>query len=94
VGDVLASLVNFYNPTAIVLGGPLAELNEDLLAGIRSGVYQRALPLATRSLLIETSAAGEGAGAVGATVLALQHVLSPVGLERLVTGGRSSRIRA
>jgi predicted NBD/HSP70 family sugar kinase len=94
VGDVLASLVNFYNPTAIVLGGPLAELNEDLLAGIRSGVYQRALPLATRSLLIETSKAGNGAGAVGATVLALQHVLSPIGLQRLMNSGRSKRTRS
>ncbi|MGF6408423.1 alpha/beta fold hydrolase [Paraburkholderia sp. MM5482-R1] len=39
-----------HNPAAIVLGGRMARISDDLLAGIRAVVYNRALPLATRSL--------------------------------------------
>jgi glucokinase-like ROK family protein len=77
IGEVAASLVSFYNPACIVVGGALAELSEDLLADLRSVVYRRALPLATRSLRIEISHLGGRAGIVGATVLALQEALSP-----------------
>lgn len=80
IGNVLAAVVSFANPGVIVVGGSLAQLDEALLAGIRSGIHNRALPLATRSLQIETSTLGEEAGTVGAVALAQQHVLSPAGL--------------
>lgn len=47
-------LVHMYNPAAIVLGGRMARISDDLLAGVRAVVYRRALPLATRGLLIQT----------------------------------------
>jgi predicted NBD/HSP70 family sugar kinase len=78
--------VNFHNPDVIVLGGRLAELHEDLLAEIRAVVYRRALPLATRSLTIETSTLGARAGVEGGNRLAVQHLLSPAGLGRLLRG--------
>ncbi|MQA02253.1 MAG: ROK family protein [Streptosporangiales bacterium] len=84
IGEVLASLVSFYNPAAIVLGGALAQVSEELLASIRGVVYRRALPLATRNLRMETSRLGPQAGVLGATVLTLQHVLSPAGLATLL----------
>jgi predicted NBD/HSP70 family sugar kinase len=76
IGEVLASLVSFYNPSRIILGGALAVLRDDLLAGIRGVVYQRALPLATRRLTIETTAFGHRAGILGATILAAHDALS------------------
>jgi predicted NBD/HSP70 family sugar kinase len=85
IGEVLAAVVSFHNPDVIVLGGSLAELHEDLLADIRGVVYRRALPLATRTLSIETSALGDRAGAQGACRLALTHLLSPAGLTVLLT---------
>jgi predicted NBD/HSP70 family sugar kinase len=85
LGEVLASLVSFHNPDAIVLGGSIAQLHEDLLADIRGVIYRRALPLATRSLAIETSALGERAGVEGAARLAARHLLSPDGIERLLS---------
>jgi predicted NBD/HSP70 family sugar kinase len=84
IGAVLASLVNFYNPSVIIVGGALAELRDDLLAGIRSVVYHRALPLATRRLTIETSALGRRAGVLGAVMLAAQHARSPAAMSRLL----------
>jgi predicted NBD/HSP70 family sugar kinase len=84
IAEVLASVVNFYNPDLIVIGGPLAEPRGDLLAGIRAGVYRRALPLATKSIRIETSTLGDRAGVVGAVALARAQMLSPTGVRYLL----------
>jgi predicted NBD/HSP70 family sugar kinase len=84
IGVVLASLVNFYNPSVIVIGGALAELRDDLLAGIRGVVYHRALPLATRRLKIETTALGRHAGIRGALILASEHARSPAAVSEFL----------
>ena len=86
IGDVLAAAVSFHNPDVIVLGGSMAALHEDLLADIRGVVYRRALPLATRSLSIEASSLGDRAGTEGGYRLALDHLLTPAGLGRLLRG--------
>ena len=39
LGEVVATLVNLINPSAIVIGGSLADAGESLLAGIREVVY-------------------------------------------------------
>ncbi|MDT0467229.1 ROK family transcriptional regulator [Streptomyces gibsoniae] len=70
VGQVLAGLVSFMNPSMIVIGGDLADLGHILLAELRSVVYQRSLPLATGDLPIVLSELGGRAGVVGAAVLA------------------------
>jgi predicted NBD/HSP70 family sugar kinase len=84
IGEVLAAAVSFHNPDAIVLGGSLAALHEDLLAEIRAVVYRRALPLATRALTIEASRLGERAGVEGACELARRTLLTPDGLSGLL----------
>lgn len=70
VGQVLATLVSFMNPSMIVIGGGLSGLGHLLLAEIRSVVYKRSLPLATRNLPIVMSELGPRAGVVGAALLA------------------------
>ncbi|NUS15112.1 MAG: ROK family transcriptional regulator [Streptomyces sp.] len=86
LGDVIASLVSFYNPDTIVLGGSIASLHDDLLADIRAAVYRRALPLATRTVAIETTLLGRRAGIEGARRLAVQHLLSPEGIAHMLDG--------
>ncbi len=81
LGEVVATLVNLINPSAVVIGGALAEAGESLLAGIREVVYSRSLPLATEHLRIVTSRAGERAGVIGAAALAIEHVLSPAAID-------------
>ena len=66
VGDVLASLVNFYNPEMIVIGGGVSNLGNLLLSSIRQTVLHRSLPLATRNLEIVFSEIGPDAGVIGA----------------------------
>ncbi|WP_053205741.1 ROK family transcriptional regulator [Jiangella muralis] len=69
VGWVLASLVSFFNPGLIVIGGRVARLGHPLLAEIRGVVYRRSLPLATGNLPVVLSEMGDDAGVVGAAAL-------------------------
>jgi glucokinase-like ROK family protein len=69
VGSVLASLVSFFNPDLIVIGGGLSTLGHPLLAEIRSVVYRQSLPLATANLPVVLSELREDAGVVGAARL-------------------------
>lgn len=69
VGSVLASLVSFFNPGLIVIGGGLSGLGHPLLAEIRSVVYRQSLPLATGNLPVVLSELGDDAGVVGAARL-------------------------
>ncbi|GAB3205256.1 ROK family protein [Marinactinospora endophytica] len=82
IGDVLAGLVNFFNPEAIVVGGVMAHVHEPLLAGMREVIYQRSLPLATHRLTVVPSRSGELGGALGAGRLAIDRVLSPGHIDR------------
>lgn len=88
VGEVLAGLVNFFNPEAVVVGGALASAGEHVLAGIREVIYRRSAPLATHGLEILPSRAGRDAGVRGAGILAIEHILSPAHVDELVAGGR------
>jgi hypothetical protein len=54
-----------------------SEAHEQLFAGVREVVYQRATPLATRHLEIARSTLGDRAGTTGAAVLAIEHILAP-----------------
>jgi predicted NBD/HSP70 family sugar kinase len=84
IGGVLAALVNFHNPSLIVVGGSLAEFDDRLVVGVRGGVYGRALELATRSLTIEASKIGSRVGTAGGIHLAQRRALSPDGLAGLL----------
>jgi glucokinase-like ROK family protein len=76
IGQTLASVVNVLNPSMIVIGGGVSRLGHALLAEVRSAVYQRSLPLATRNLPIVMSELDDVAGVVGASVMAAEGVLS------------------
>jgi glucokinase-like ROK family protein len=74
VGHMLASVVNFFNPSLIVIGGGVAGAGDLLLATIRESVYRRSLPLATRELVVKRSALGNRAGVVGAAAIATDEL--------------------
>ncbi|MEV4309874.1 ROK family transcriptional regulator [Nonomuraea sp. NPDC049624] len=86
IGDVLATIVNFFNPAAIVIGGDLADAGEHLLAGVREAIYKRSLPLATQHLRIQVSELGDRAGVIGAAVMVLEHVLAPEAVDSALAG--------
>ena len=76
VGAMLASVVNFFNPSLIVIGGGLGQSGDQLLAAIRESVYRRSLPLATRELVIQRSSLGSLAGVIGASAMVADQLFS------------------
>ncbi len=76
IGETLASVVSVLNPSLIVVGGGVAHIGHSLLAEIRTAVYKRSLPLATRDLPILVSELDAMAGVIGASVLAAGIVLA------------------
>ncbi|MGN7947120.1 ROK family protein [Microbacterium sp. 22215] len=55
VGESIATLVNVFNPSVIVIGGAVASAGELFLAEVRQRVYELSLPLATRDLSVVNS---------------------------------------
>ncbi|MCU1413814.1 MAG: family transcriptional regulator [Microbacteriaceae bacterium] len=86
VGQVLNTIVSVMNPSLISIGGSLSQAGEHLMAGIREVVYARSMPLATQHLTIELSHSGTEAGVAGASILAIEHALSPERLEAISDG--------
>ena len=78
IGQMLASVVNFYNPSHIFIGGSVQKIGPLFLAAVRQSVYHRSLALSTRQLEIQYTPLGDRAGLIGAGVLAMQESLRPV----------------
>ena len=74
IGGVLATLINFYNPQAVFIGGGVAGIGHGLLSAIRQATLRRATALSTRHLRVEYSPLGEDAGVIGGIWLALENV--------------------
>ena len=72
IGQMLASVVNFYNPSHVFIGGGIQRIGPLFLAAVRQSVYHRSLALSTRHLEFQYTPLGERAGLVGAGVLAMQ----------------------
>ncbi len=70
LGEVLTTVVNFFNPSAVFLGGALSAV-EPFVASVRSQLYEGCHPLVTQSLRISPLTTGQDAGLVGAGRLIL-----------------------
>jgi predicted NBD/HSP70 family sugar kinase len=77
LGEATADAVSLLNPSVVVIGRQLAQADEQLLAGIREIVYQRCLPLATRSLQIVRSRLDLHAGILGLARLLADTIFAP-----------------
>jgi glucokinase-like ROK family protein len=79
VGQMLASIVNFFNPSHVFIAGRVTDMGPLFLASVRQSVYYRSLALSTRHLEIQYAPLADDAGVVGAGVLAMQESLSRAG---------------
>ncbi len=84
IGDALASVVNLLNPAVIVTWGYLTEAQAPLFAGIREGLYQKALPGASKQLNLASAALGDLAGVRGASMLVVDELLEPAAVDRTI----------
>ena len=79
IGQMLASVVNFFNPSHVFIGGGVTQIGPLFLASVRQSVYHRSLALSTRHLEIQYTPLGGQAGLVGAGALAMQESLRVLG---------------
>lgn len=76
IGETLATLVNFFDPSLLLLGGAVAQDGDVMLACVRETVYRRSLPLATRDLQIVLSQPSAEAGLLGASAMVTDELFS------------------
>lgn len=76
IGKAMSGAVNFFNPRLIVFGGGVSQAGDILLPGIRQGVLELSLPLATRRLRIEITQLHDAAGTSGAALSVIDQLLS------------------
>ena len=92
VGQTLAGLANFFNPSLIVIGGGVAHAGDAYLATIRQVIYARSTALATRELLVQVSQLGNRAGVIGAASMVLDELFSEEQLGRWIDRGRPAAL--
>lgn len=80
IGQMLASVVNFFNPSHVFIGGGITRIGPLFLAAVRQSVYQRSLALSTRHLEIQYTPLAAQGGLIGAGVLAMQQSLKARGI--------------
>jgi glucokinase-like ROK family protein len=88
VGLMLASVVNFFNPSLVIIGGGVAQSGDHLLASIRETVYRRSLPLATRELQIQRSSLGMLGGVIGTSSLVVDQLFAREAIQRWIPARR------
>jgi len=86
-GEILATVVNFFNPDALVIGGLLSRA-EPFVASLRAAVYERCLPMATEDLQVRVSKPGHLAGVTGGASLMIEHLLAPERVNAAVGKGQ------
>ncbi len=84
VGAAVADAVNLLNPTSVVIGGKLAEADEQVFAAVREVIYRHSTPVASRHLQIALTQLGHMAGVIGAAHMVIDHVFEPDRVERLL----------
>lgn len=75
LGELTAALVDMFNSRTVVVGGELVGLGDDVLASLRGVVYQEAMPIATRNLVITVAPADRDLAINGGAMAGAQRLL-------------------
>lgn len=76
IGQVVSRLVNFYNPSLIIIGGGVAKIGNYLISAVREEVLRRSTSLAVQDLKIELSQKNDEIGVIGAAAMAVNEIYS------------------
>jgi predicted NBD/HSP70 family sugar kinase len=71
LGIAIASLVNLFNPSMVVIGGGVSLLGDLLLEPIRKTVMERSLSSTAKVVRITSAVLGRRASSMGAVVQAI-----------------------
>jgi predicted NBD/HSP70 family sugar kinase len=94
VGQMLTGIVNFFNPSLVVIGGGVSGAGDLLLATIRQSIYRRSLPLATRDLVVRRSTLDGRAGVIGAATMVSNELFAREYLPRWLAAGSPAAVGA
>lgn len=96
LGVAVTTVLNLFNPAAVVIGGQIASAGAPLIGAIREVVGERALLISRDSVHVSLSELGPDVGVLGAGVLVLEELLTPRGLPHLyrVATRRNAHSRA
>ncbi|MGV8968701.1 MAG: ROK family protein [Cellulomonas sp.] len=89
LGESLADMVGFLDPSIIVISGNLAAAGEPLLGAIRSSILRRVQPFHADSILITGSKLGVQAGVIGASLMAQDALFEPDRVSRSTKKGKN-----
>ncbi len=76
LGRAVAGLINVFNPDMVVIGGRLSVTERYLMPPLRGAVNRLSLNLVNSDTLIKVSRLGKTAGAIGASLLSKNLLLS------------------
>ena len=71
MGEVLAMVVNLFNPKLILVGGDLAAAGDTVLDCLRAGIERYAIAPASSLVTVSAGALGDKAEVLGAVALVL-----------------------
>lgn len=74
IGRVLATLVSFFNPSSLVIGGQVSDLGPQFVTSIHRTILDYSQPISTRNLDVQKSRLGHLAGVYGTVSLALDAI--------------------
>ncbi|MCH1881745.1 ROK family protein [Agrococcus sp. ARC_14] len=77
IGFAIADVVGLINPTAVVVGGNLAEAGDRFIAAIRQAVFRASHAFARQGLVVERARLGMRAGVRGASLLVQDALFDP-----------------
>lgn len=78
LGRAVAGLINVFNPDMVVIGGRLSVTERYLMPPLRGAVNRLSLNLVNSDTLIKVSRLGKTAGAIGASLLSKNLLLSEI----------------
>lgn len=91
IGVALASLVNLFNPSMVIVGGGVAEAGDILTTSIRDAVRERAMRASEQSVRIVTAMLGRRSILIGATVQAINEAIHIAAEQRKFFGEAQAR---
>ena len=78
IGIAIAGLVNLFNPSAVIIGGGVAQSGDLLTTSIRQAVRERSLRASEQGVHITTAMLGRRSSLMGATVQAINIAIHDV----------------
>ncbi|MDQ0468248.1 ROK family protein [Labrys wisconsinensis] len=95
IGLTLASAVNLFNPSAILVGGSLAATSNLFLAALKTELYRQSLPFVSRDLAVVPATQDVNEmGLVGAAHMVLDQIFNAQSMARWLREGRSPAVLA